>query len=36
VLLISGLFSGLSAAALLGMTLVIESLVYPDAWAQQL
>ncbi len=36
VLLISGLFSGLSAAALLGMTLVIESLVYPDAWAPQL
>ncbi|SHO67638.1 putative oxidoreductase [Pseudoxanthobacter soli DSM 19599] len=32
VLLVLGLASRLSAAALLGMTLVIEVLVYPDAW----
>lgn len=35
-LLILGLFSRLSAAALLGMTLVIEVFVYPDAWATHL
>ena len=33
VLLIVGLASRLSALALLGMTLVIEIFVYPDAWA---
>lgn len=32
VLLVAGLFSRLSALALLGMTLVIEIFVYPDAW----
>lgn len=32
-LLIVGLASRLSALALLGMTLVIEIFVYPDAWA---
>jgi len=32
-LLIMGLASRLSAMALLGMTLVIEIFVYPDAWA---
>ena len=32
VLLVIGLFSRLSALALLGMTLVIEIFVYPDAW----
>lgn len=31
-LLILGLLTRLSAAALLGMTLVIEVFVYPDAW----
>ena len=31
-LLVVGLFSRLSALALLGMTLVIEIFVYPDAW----
>jgi putative oxidoreductase len=31
-LLVFGLFSRLSAFALLGMTLVIEIFVYPDAW----
>jgi len=31
-LLVIGLFSRLSALALLGMTLVIEIFVYPDAW----
>jgi putative oxidoreductase len=31
-LLVLGLFSRLSALALLGMTLVIEVFVYPDAW----
>jgi len=35
-LLIAGLLSRLSAAALLGMTLVIEVFVYPDAWATHL
>lgn len=33
VLLILGLCSRLSALALLGMTLVIQTFVYPDAWA---
>lgn len=36
VLLILGLFSRLSAFALLGMTAVIEIFVYPDAWATHL
>jgi putative oxidoreductase len=36
ILLILGLFSRLSALALLGMTLVIEIFVYPDAWATHL
>lgn len=36
VLLIVGLFSRLSAVALLGMTIVIEVFVYPDAWATHL
>lgn len=31
-LLVLGLFSRLSALSLLGMTLVIEVFVYPDAW----
>jgi putative oxidoreductase len=35
-LLILGLFSRLSAFALLGMTTVIEVFVYPDAWATHL
>ena len=36
VLLVLGLFTRLSAAALLGMTLVIEVFVYPDAWPTHL
>lgn len=32
ILLVIGLFSRLSALALLGMTAVIEIFVYPDAW----
>jgi putative oxidoreductase len=32
ILLVIGLASRLSALALLGMTLVIELFVYPDAW----
>jgi putative oxidoreductase len=36
ILLIVGLFTRLSALALLGMTLVIEIFVYPDAWATHL
>lgn len=36
VLLVLGLFSRLSAFALLGMTTVIEVFVYPDAWATHL
>ena len=36
VLLVLGLFTRLSAAALLGMTLVIQILVYPDAWPTHL
>jgi putative oxidoreductase len=35
-LLVLGLFSRLSALALLGMTLVIEVFVYPDAWPTHL
>lgn len=31
-----GLFTRLSAAALLGMTLVIQVFVYPDAWPTHL
>lgn len=36
ILLIVGLASRLSAAALLVMTLVIQTFVYPDAWATHL
>jgi putative oxidoreductase len=36
VLLVLGLFSRLSALALLGMTTVIEVFVYPDAWPTHL
>lgn len=36
VLLILGLFTRPAAAALLGMTLVIEIFVYPDAWSTHL
>jgi putative oxidoreductase len=36
VLLVLGLFSRLSATALLGMTLVIQIFVYPDAWPTHL
>lgn len=32
ILLVFGLFTRLSALALLGMTMVIEIFVYPDAW----
>jgi putative oxidoreductase len=35
-LLVLGLFSRLSALALLGMTLVIQVFVYPDAWPTHL
>jgi putative oxidoreductase len=35
-LLVLGLFTRLSAAALLGMTLVIQIFVYPDAWPTHL
>ena len=35
-LLVLGLFTRLSALALLGMTLVIQVFVYPDAWATHL
>jgi putative oxidoreductase len=35
-LLVLGLFSRLSALALLGMTLVIEVFIYPDAWPTHL
>lgn len=35
-LLVLGLFARLSALALLGMTLVIEVFVYPDAWPTHL
>ncbi|ANY88241.1 MULTISPECIES: DoxX family protein [Pseudomonas] len=35
-LLVLGLFTRLSAMALLGMTLVIEIFVYPDAWPTHL
>jgi putative oxidoreductase len=36
VLLVLGLFTRLSALALLGMTTVIQVFVYPDAWATHL
>jgi putative oxidoreductase len=36
ILLAIGLFTRLSATALLGMTLVIEIFVYPDAWPTHL
>ena len=36
VLLVLGLFTRLSALALLGMTLVIQLFVYPDAWSTHL
>jgi putative oxidoreductase len=36
ILLVVGLFTRLSATALLGMTLVIEIFVYPDAWPTHL
>jgi putative oxidoreductase len=36
VLLVLGLFTRLSAAALFGMTLVIQLFVYPDAWPTHL
>ena len=36
ILLVLGLFTRLSALALLGMTLVIQVFVYPDAWATHL
>jgi len=36
VLLVLGLLTRLSATALLGMTLVIQILVYPDAWPTHL
>ena len=36
VLLVLGLFTRLSAAALLGMTLVFQVFVYPDAWPTHL
>jgi putative oxidoreductase len=36
ILLVLGLFTRLSAAALLGMTIVIQVFVYPDAWPTHL
>lgn len=36
VLLLAGLFTRISALALLGMTLVIQVFVYPDAWPTHL
>jgi putative oxidoreductase len=36
ILLVLGLFTRLSALALLGMTLVIQFFVYPDAWPTHL
>ena len=36
ILLLLGLFTRLSAASLLAMTLVIEIFVYPDAWSTHL
>jgi len=36
ILLVLGLFTRASAAALLGMTLVIQIFVYPDAWPTHL
>ena len=36
ILLVLGLFTRLSALALLGMTAVIQTFVYPDAWVTHL
>lgn len=36
ILLVLGLFTRVAALALLGMTLVIEVFVYPDAWSTHL
>ena len=36
ILLVLGLFTRLSALALLGMTAVIQTIVYPDAWPTHL
>jgi len=36
ILLVMGLFTRLSALALLGMTAVIQTFVYPDAWPTHL
>jgi putative oxidoreductase len=36
ILLVLGLFTRLSASAFMGMTLVIEVFVYPDAWPTHL
>lgn len=36
ILLVVGLFTRLSALALLGMTLVIQTFVYPDGWPTHL
>lgn len=36
VLIVAGLFTRLGAAALLGMTLVIQMFVYPENWAEHL
>lgn len=36
ILLVLGLFTRCSAAALIGMTLVIEIFIYPDAWPTHL
>lgn len=36
ILLVLGLFTRLSATALLGMTLVIQLFIYPDAWPTHL
>lgn len=36
ILLVLGLFTRLSALALLGMALVIQTFVYPDAWSTHL
>jgi putative oxidoreductase len=36
ILLVLGLFTRLSATALLGMTLVIQVFIYPDAWPTHL
>lgn len=36
ILLVLGLFTRLSAAALIGMTLVIQVFIYPEAWSTHL